>query len=95
MIEELDIKLDKMTDKLDKMTEVMTVIQVSQGKMEVNVAEHIRRTGVAEDNIAIIRGDLKPLQEHVIQVRSITKFAIWIFGGIGASVIAFLTHFRK
>jgi hypothetical protein len=95
MNEEFNIKLDSVVDKLDKMSDTMTIIQVSQGKMEVNVAEHIRRTGVAEENIAMIRLELKPIEEHVTQVRSITKFAMWIAGGIGALLIAIIIRFLK
>lgn len=95
MSDEINSKLDKMAEKLDRMSDTMTVIQVSQGKMEVNVDEHIRRTGIAEDNIAMIRSEMKPIQEHVTQVQTITKFAMWIIGGIGALIIAFIAHFKK
>lgn len=95
MSDEINGKLDKMAEKLDKMVDTMTIIQVSQGKMEVNVEEHIRRTGVAEENIAMIRAEMEPIKEHVTQVRSITKFAMWIAGGIGALFLALLAHFKK
>lgn len=95
MSEEIDGKLDKMSEKLDKMSDIMTVIQVSQGKMEVNVAEHIRRTAIAEDNITILRTELEPIKEHVSQVRGITKFAMWLAGGLGALFLAILAYLKK
>lgn len=94
-MEELYSKIDKVSEKLDKMAEVMVTIQVSQGKTEVNVEEHMRRTSLAEENIAILRKEIEPIKQHVTKVESITKFAKWILGGIGALILAIIAHSRK
>lgn len=58
----MDERLSRIEQKLDKLTEIQTYIQM-------DVAEHIRRTEIAEDNIKEIAKEIKPIQEHVAFLR--------------------------
>lgn len=88
-------ELNGIHDKLDKMNDVMTQIQVSQARMEINVSEHIRRTEIAEEHIDLIRKELEPVKEHVSQVRAVVKFSMWIGGAIGTLLAAAIAYFKK
>jgi nitrogen fixation/metabolism regulation signal transduction histidine kinase len=58
----MDDRLLRIEDKIDRLVEVQTLIQL-------DVAEHIRRTEIAENNIQQIAKEIKPIQEHVAFLR--------------------------
>lgn len=92
MSEELPIH-----DKLNKITDVLTEIQISQARTEVNMAEHMRRTQLNEENMALIREELIPIKEHVTQVRTTGRILMWVIaaaGSIGTAFTAFVKYFR-
>jgi hypothetical protein len=57
--------LNKLAAKQDQIAEDITEIKVVLGRQEVHLSEHIRRTAAAEENIAILRQELKPVEDHV------------------------------
>jgi hypothetical protein len=63
-------------EKLDKMNETLTEVRISQGRTEVNVAMHIKRTDIAEANIALIREELKPLKKTNMMINLLLKIII-------------------
>lgn len=65
-LENLDAKFDKHGDRLSK-------IEAVQAKQEANLGEHMRRTDLAEENIKLLRADLKPVQTHVAYMNGIFK----------------------
>jgi hypothetical protein len=72
----MDGRLDRIEEKLDKLVEVQTQIQV-------DVAEHIRRTAIAEENIDKLSEALQPVKKHVTMVETIVTSFAWILGIIG------------
>jgi len=76
-IEQLDERLDRIENKLDKLSDVQVQIQV-------DVAEHIRRTNIAEANIDKITEALQPVKKHVTMVETVVIAFAWIIGIIGA-----------
>ena len=60
--------------KLDRIVDDLTEIKITSAKQEVNLAEHMRRTELAETNLDQIRQDLKPVQKHVTMVHGVLKF---------------------
>jgi hypothetical protein len=77
---------DDVSDKLDRMNDVLTEVRISQGRTEVIMEEHIRRTGIAEDNINLIREEMKPIKKHVLLLNILWKVAI------GISSVALFLH---
>lgn len=73
-IEKLDTKIDNKIDKLGERLDSMEKVQIKQ---EANLGEHMRRTELAEENISILRSDLKidlrPLQKHVSYMEGALK----------------------
>jgi hypothetical protein len=62
-----------MDDRLDRIAADLGEIKVVIAKQEANLAEHMRRTALAEENIELLRGDVKPIQLHVAQVSFLMK----------------------
>lgn len=77
----LDKRLDKVESKIDKVVDTLGKINSTLAAQHESLKEHMRRTGVAEDNIALIRSDLKPIQVHVNMVSGVLK-AIGVIGTI-------------
>lgn len=73
----MDSRLDRIEEKLDRIVEV-------QGQIQVDVAEHIRRTQIAEDNIEKLSEALQPIRKHVTIVETVIIAFAWIVGIIGA-----------
>ena len=73
----IDERLDRIESKLDKLSDVQVVIQV-------DVAEHIRRTAIAESNIEKLSEALQPVRKHVTMVETVVIALAWIVGIIGA-----------
>lgn len=79
-------RFDRIEDKLDKLVEI-------QGEIRINVAEHIRRTEVAELNIEKLSLAIQPIQEHVAFIRSLGKMVAWVIG-IAASLGGLIIKLR-
>lgn len=43
-------------------------------RQEQSLADHIRRTELAEESIKMLRTDFKPVQKHIYMVNGILKF---------------------
>lgn len=73
----MDSRFDRIEEKLDKLAEVQTQIQV-------DVAEHIRRTAIAEENIDKLSEALQPIKTHVTMVQTVITASAWVVGIIAA-----------
>lgn len=76
-IDQLDERLDRIESKLDKLSDIQTTIQL-------DVAEHIRRTALAEANIDKITEALQPVRTHVTTVQAVVTATAWVVGIIAA-----------
>ncbi len=71
----MDSRLDRIEEKLDKIADIQTQIQV-------DVAEHIRRTEIAETNIEKLSEALQPVRTHVTMVQTIITAIAWTLGTV-------------
>lgn len=88
-------ELDAVHGKLDKIVDILTVVQVSQGKTEISILEHVRRTELAEENIRLLREELDPVKTHVSKAQAIISFLAWgacILVAIATAIITYLHH---
>ena len=76
-MDQTDDRLDRIENKLDKLSDVQVQIQV-------DVAEHIRRTAIAEDSITKLSEALQPVTHHVVVVKAILNILAWSLGILGA-----------
>ena len=72
-IDHLDERLDRIEGKLDKLSDIQVNIQV-------DVAEHIRRTNIAEANIDKLSEALQPIRTHVTAVQTVITAVAWTIG---------------
>lgn len=66
-------RLDRIESKIDKLSEIQVQIQL-------DVAEHIRRTAIAEENIEKLSEALQPVRKHVTVVETVIVALAWIIG---------------
>jgi hypothetical protein len=71
--------LKKLYDKQEKISENISDIKVTLGKQEENIAHHIKRTDLLEENIKLLKDELTPVKEHVNRVEGALK----LLGGVG------------
>lgn len=78
----------KLEATLGKIMESLHSIDRTVAKQEVHLAEHMRRTEVAEANIQLIHDELKPIKQHVSRVDGIVRFVgyIAILAGVTAAI---------
>lgn len=62
----MEQRLNRIEEKLDRIVDI-------QAEMRADIAEHIRRTEIAESNIEKLSNNIKPIQEHVAFIRGIGK----------------------
>jgi hypothetical protein len=55
------------------MSEDISQLKIVSAKQEENLKEHIRRTELAEENLAMLRSEMQPLKEHVIAINGVLR----------------------
>jgi hypothetical protein len=90
MSDQVFMLLNKLDNKLDKLDEKFDNMEKTQIQQAASLDMHIRRTEIAEENIEMIRGDIKPLTSHVQMVKGMGKFIALIstVAGIAAGLFA-------
>ena len=56
-------------NKLDRIVEKIDAIRDDIAEIKVDLARHIYRTDIAEENIELLREELRPVEKHVEQMR--------------------------
>ncbi len=77
---------DRIEIKLDTISSKLEVLNVIVAKQEVHLAEHIRRTAIAEQNIEAINKKLDPIEAHIDNVEGASKLTVLV--GIIVGIIA-------
>lgn len=76
-MDEIIRRLEKIENKLDSKLEEQSgklhSIDITLTRQEGQLAEHMRRTEVAEENLATIRDEFKPIQKHVELMNAASK----------------------
>lgn len=89
--------LVKILDKQDEISKDITEIKVVQTAQHVTLNEHIRRTELAEQNINLLREEIKPIKKHVAYVDFVAKSIgfVSVLGGIATAVIKIIQFLSK
>lgn len=72
-LENLDLKLEDVRKDIADVKDTMAQMAVILAKQEQNLEFHIHRTNLAEENIALLRAEVKPLNRHVAWVEGALK----------------------
>ena len=78
--------LRNIENKQDKIAEDIYDIKIILEKQNSSLEHHIYRTQLAEENIALIRKELDPIQDHVIKIQGIYKF-LTVMGSVIVAII--------
>lgn len=65
--------INRLLDTQESIASDITEIKVILAKQEVSLDTHIKRTNLAEENIALVREELEPVKDHVKMVNNIFK----------------------
>jgi len=87
---DLKNKLDKLDTKLDKLDGRIASIDTTLVKQQEQLEHHIYRTTLAEENISLLRKELKPIESHVNAVGGALKLV-----GLVGVVVGILTGVAK
>lgn len=79
---------NRMFNSLDKMEVRLDSIDVTLIKQSGLLEEHMRRSLANEENVDILRQQLKPIEEHVSKVNFLFKVMAWAIGAFGTIYIA-------
>lgn len=88
--------LEIVFDKQEHIANELAEIKVITAKQEENLRHHMYRTQIAEENIELLRGEMKPVQDHVRIVEASLKILglISLIVGLITGVIE-IAHFFK
>jgi tetrahydromethanopterin S-methyltransferase subunit G len=93
LTKQIDKRLDKQEAKLDQVIDTLSRIDSTLAAQHESLEDHIRRTNVAEENIDLIRKDLKPIQNHVSMVKGAMKLIGVVCAIVGAiAAVAAVFH---
>ena len=76
----MDLIISKLTEldlRLDKMSIIMA-------RQNAQLAEHMKRSELNEQALDVLKGEVKPIQEHVLKINFLMKILAVIGGIIGA-----------
>ena len=82
-LEKLDEKMDKKFDRVEERLDSMDRTLVKQ---EANLAEHMRRTELAENAIKALDEDLAPIKKHVNMLQGVLKLIAVLGTVVGIAV---------
>jgi hypothetical protein len=64
---------DRTFDKLERIDSRLNSIDKTLAEQHQQLKDHIRRTELAEENLDLLRTELKPVKEHVVRVDGVLK----------------------
>lgn len=65
--------IDKLDTRLTKLEDAAAEMRVLQAQHNASLTEHMRRTEVAEENLALLRSEFAPLKTHVAIYGALAK----------------------
>ena len=75
-------QLDKIEEKIDRVESKISNIDVTLAKQAKDLEHHIYRTGLAEENLELIRKEMIPVKRHVALADATFKIIGAISSGI-------------
>lgn len=79
-----------MNEILNKIKDDINDIKTSQQLMAKDIAHHIKRTDLAEENLTLLRKEIEPLKKHVTMAEGAIKFI-----GIVSTVLGIIVLILK
>lgn len=86
----LKLLLDKLDNKVDSIDQRLEEMQEVHQKNSLSLIEHVERTNFLEEQVALMREQISPIEKHVDHVNFTFKLI-----GIVASCIGFIAGLIK
>ena len=80
----------KVADRLNEVREDVSTIKVTLERNTASLEHHVRRTDIAEANLALLRAEVKPLQDWHTTIANLLKLV-----AASATVLAILAAAAK
>ena len=83
-----DDRIIRIEGKLDSLSDTLHAVDKTLVGQHASLAEHMRRTALAEESIDLIRKDLQPVKAHInridggIRLVGFITLAVSLIGGI-------------
>lgn len=85
ILNRIEQKVEKLDDRLDSVDKTLV-------KQEANLAEHMRRTEILEQQHMHIESELEPVKNHVNQVKGVIKLLSFILPLIATIIAAYYKY---
>lgn len=82
-----------MENKLNEIVERIHSIERIMDRNTVSLEQHMKRTEVAEENLELLRNDVRLIEKHVIRVDGVFKF-IGLLGIISTLIVSLVKLFN-
>ncbi len=79
----------RIEDKIDRISNKIETINITLVKQESNLQEHMRRTDIAEANLALLKEELSPIKTHISKVEGGLKL-IGIIGILVSMILGII-----
>lgn len=88
--DKLDERFNRIEEKHDEMGRDLSDINLTLVKQEAQLAEHIRRSAAAEENLDLLRSEFKPVQATVQRTQFLWSVVGKISAGIAGAIATIL-----
>ena len=90
----MDPQLDRLEGKLDKLDERLDSIDKILAVYAEQLTYHIKRTDLGDENLKLLRQEIKPIHKHVVMVEGVLKF-IGLLSLVGSLAVTIIKLFGE
>lgn len=87
----------KIWENQEEMKNDVTDIKITLAEQHATLEDHTRRSLSNEEAVALLREQIKPIENHVFMVNAVVKILLGLGGAIGfiASILKIVEFFLK
>jgi hypothetical protein len=78
-------KIDKIVEAVHNIREDLVEQKITLAKQAVVLEDHTRRSFAAEENLALLRQQIRPIESHVLFVRGVVKTIVVLISLVSAA----------
>lgn len=88
-LQNIEARLEKIESKQDQILEEITNTRIVNERNTTSLVEHIKRSDMLEEELTIIRSEMKPIEKHVAMVSGALKLLgiLSLFASITVAMI--------
>lgn len=90
----MDHRLDKIETKIDGIQDSLHLIHLTLVKQEGNLKDHMRRSEINEENIQLLRQEVRPIQDHVTKLNGVVRL-VGLSSIVAALLVSIITMVKE